>query len=458
MNKGLIYIMLIVLAFVSFIYFYPFVVSGSQFADDVLFLLCGQCLFFVVYAIGVKISPDNLMQPLHIMFFFYMCIFFLTPLFLITGHEADCHGVNVMGGCKFGTVLTIIGFISYLVGYCSNRKVYLYNAAKFEDVLSSHKRKKLLRTSYWIFCFFSILNLLLLFAIGYNVVFLFTFGGEGLAKVTGLPDNLRFLFNTAYILLVPWLFICAYTKKKWIVLLSTYFLVVIFFAYGWRFIIYIVAISGAVIYYRTHNKKPQFHHILLLGLILFVYSTIGEMLRGSMRSGERTIINKVETDNYLHTLESNFDIYKTYYGIVNVYPNRYDFYLGQATFISPIVMWVPRFIWADKPIPTEYPTVKAIMNGAGEDSIRKHAMACPNLGEYYIDFGIIGVVLFSLILGIISRRMLHLYYSNSIYGIIKYAMFCGFLIQLINRGYMAQLSTLFVILYIPLLLYRKYYK
>lgn len=53
--------------------------------------------------------------------------------------------------------------------------------------------------------------------------------------------------------------------------------------------------------------------------------------------------------------------------------------------------------------------------------------------------------------------MLKLYYGKSLYGVIKYALFCGFLIQLINRGYMAQLVTLIVILYLPLLLYRKYY-
>lgn len=377
---------------------------------------------------------------------------------MITAREADCHGVNVMGGCKWGTVLAIIGFTSFLMGYCCKRNTAIYRADKFEDILLPSKKRKILHFSYWFFGISAFLNLLLLLAIGYNVIFLFTFGGKGLVNVTGIPDNLKLLFNTAYALLVPWLFICVYTKKKWIVILSTFYLVVIFFAYGWRFIIYIVAIAGAVIYYRTKNKTPRMCHVFLLGLALFVYSTIGGMLRGGMRAGERTSVRGIDTDDYLYTLESNFDIYKTYYGVVNVYPDKYGLYWGEATIISPLIMWIPRFAWADKPTLAEYPTMISIMNGAGEDSIKRHQMATPNLTEYYIDFGVVGVILYSFLLGVISRRMLSLYYANSIYDIIQYALFCGFFVQLINRGYMAQLCTLFVVLYFPLFLYRRYYK
>jgi oligosaccharide repeat unit polymerase len=85
-------------------------------------------------------------------------------------------------------------------------------------------------------------------------------------------------------------------------------------------------------------------------------------------------------------------------------------------------------------------------------------MSIPNIGEYYLDFGILGVVLLSFFIGLICKKMIKFYYSASLYDIIIYAIFCGYLIQFINRGNVAQLITLFVFLYWPLLLYKKEFK
>ena len=257
-------------------------------------------------------------------------------------------------------------------------------------------------------------------------------------------------------MLVPWLFLCAYCKKKIILLISTYFLFVIFFAYGWRFIIYIVSISGAIVYSRCNNYKIAIRHIAIGIVALFVYSTITGMVRMSMRKGEITYIEKIEYGDFVYTLESNFDIYKTFYGIVNTYPEKYDYYYGEALIGSPIIMWIPRIIWKEKPRGGEYPLTIAIQKACGPDALFASAMSSPNITEYYLDFGSIGIFLFSFLLGRICQKMLSLYYSDSIFDLIKYALFCGFLVQLINRGYMAQLITLAFFLYIPLVLYRKF--
>ncbi|WP_302424011.1 hypothetical protein [uncultured Prevotella sp.] len=246
---------------------------------------------------------------------------------MILANEEDCHGVNVMGGCIPGTIYVIIAFISFLCGYLRRQRKHIVEQQL--EVPSKHQIKRILKTSYVLFGIGCSLNLLLLISIGYNLTFLFTMGGNGLANVVGIPDNLKFLFNSGYVLLVPWLFICAY-GKKWHTIIGAYLLFIIFYAYGWRFIIYIVAVSGAIIYYRTRNKQPKISHIIILGAVLFLYSTIGGMMRGSMRSGENATLKKVESDNFIYTLESNFDIYKTYYGVVQTYPSKESFWYGQA--------------------------------------------------------------------------------------------------------------------------------
>lgn len=456
-NKTLLYVSLIIGYIYILSIFAKYMYTGI-FGFEITCLLAGLLFFFVFYAIGIKSSVDNLVQPLHIVFFFYLCIFFIAPLWLVTSGKADNHGYNVMGGCVYGTFLAVLAFASFLVGYNYKKKHRDYVYTPFQDTLSQATRIKVLKYSYIALGLLIAVNLLQLILIGYNLTFLLTMGGEGLANVVGIPDNLRFLFNLAYLTLVPWLFVMAYSKKKWTLILSTYLLIVIFFAYGWRFIIYIVAIAGAVVYYKTRNKKPKILHILVLGLILFAYSVVGGMLRGAMRSGESAQLNRVEKNDMLYTIESNFDIYKTYYGAVDTYPEKHDFYYGKAIVWSSIAMWIPRFIWPDKPWSTEWPTIEAFNIGSGGDSVIKYAMSSPNLTEYYIDFGIFGIIGFSFLLGYISSRMLKYYYKNSLYDVIKYAIFCGYLIQIINRGYMAQQFTLAFFLFGPLLFYRKYFR
>lgn len=448
----IIFINTLILCFV--LYFISQETSITDLRYDYDFIVVSLLVFVGLYSIGISKSINNLFQPLNIYAFFYICICFLTPCFMILAHEEDCHGVNVMYGCVPGTIYVIIAFISFLCGYLrrQNKQVVVQQL----EIPSRFQIKRILKTSYVLFGVGCFLNLFLLISIGYNLTYLFTMGGNGLANVVGIPDNLRFLFNSGYVLLVPWLFICAYGKKIHAII-GAYLLFIIFYAYGWRFIIYIVAVSGAIVFYRTRNKQPKISHIIILGTVLFLYSTIGGMMRGSMRSGENATLKKVESDNFIYTLESNFDIYKTYYGVVQTYPSKENFWYGQAVIASPIIMWIPRFVWPEKPLGTEYPLTIGIMKSCGDKAILGAAMSSPNITEYYLDFGVIGIIIYSFILGVVCKRMLKLYYGKSLYGVIKYALFCGFLIQLINRGYMAQLVTLIVILYLPLLLYRKYY-
>lgn len=448
----IIFINTLILCFV--LYFISQETSITDLRYDYDFVVVSLLVFVGLYSIGISKSINNLFQPLNIYAFFYICICFLTPCFMILAHEEDCHGVNVMYGCVPGTIYVIIAFISFLCGYLrrQNKQVVVQQL----EIPSRFQIKRILKTSYVLFGVGCFLNLFLLISIGYNLTYLFTMGGNGLANVVGIPDNLRFLFNSGYVLLVPWLFICAYGKKIHAII-GAYLLFIIFYAYGWRFIIYIVAVSGAIVFYRTRNKQPKISHIIILGTVLFLYSTIGGMMRGSMRAGENATLKKVESDNFIYTLESNFDIYKTYYGVVQTYPSKENFWYGQAVIASPIIMWIPRFVWPEKPLGTEYPLTIGIMKSCGDKAILGAAMSSPNITEYYLDFGVIGIIIYSFILGVVCKRMLKLYYGKSLYGVIKYALFCGFLIQLINRGYMAQLVTLIVILYLPLLLYRKYY-
>ena len=111
----IIFINTLILCFV--LYFISQETSITDLRYDYDFVVVSLLVFVGLYSIGISKSINNLFQPLNIYAFFYICICFLTPCFMILAHEEDCHGVNVMYGCVPGTIYVIIAFISFLCGY-----------------------------------------------------------------------------------------------------------------------------------------------------------------------------------------------------------------------------------------------------------------------------------------------------------------------------------------------------
>jgi oligosaccharide repeat unit polymerase len=386
--------------------------------------------------------------------FFYVCIFFITPIFLINEGRTRCDGINVMGGCIPATIIVLLSLCTYFIGY--SQSAISYNAHKVQDP-DFNMKQKILNLSYTIFISLYIISIAIVISSGKSIIYILSLGSNASYIVQkAVYSDMLFLINIGYSLLVPWLFICAYSKSKTVKIIISYLLFVLFFSYGWRFIIYIMAIAYAIVYFRANNKRPTFKLVFIPFIALLLFSVILGAVRNDIRTGERANFEGFDRNNITHTLESNFNIYQPFYAIVEHYPKDYDHTYGQALFYYPIVMWIPRIIWSDKPIGSEYPVSVATKKSINDYVIDVAGISIPNIGEYYLDFGIFGVIFFSFLIGLICKKMIKFYYSSSLYDIIVYAVFCGYLIQFINRGYIAQLITLFVFLFCPLLLYRYY--
>lgn len=175
-------------------------------------------------------------------------------------------------------------------------------------------------------------------------------------------------------------------------------------------------------------------------------------LRSSIRGHDINQEEKSTEESILYTIESNFNIYNSFYALVDKYPRLYNYKYGESLIVSPIRMWIPRALWSNKPrLDT---SVDVLFNELLKVEAERRALAFPIFYEYYLDFGIIGIICMPLLLGFLCKKSIQLYNNNSIIGIISYAIFCGFLIQYINRSYSAQLGTLFVFLYAPMLFYK----
>ena len=423
-----------------------------QYGEEKFCLIVSYAISFCIYWVACNKVKFDFFHPIHIYFVFYFFIFFITPLFLIDTRDTLCVDDNVMGGCIRGTFIVVAALVAFALGYTSTG-----NKIKVPlpiERISFEKENQILKTSYFVFFVCYMCSLYYAFSSGKTFVGILSMGMLGQAMY--MEDNMQFMINVSYSLLVPWLFIFAYSKNKTMPLILSYLLISLFFSYGWRFIIYILVLGFLITRNRILGKKIKASQMTILVVALLLFSVFTGAVRNDIRNGNKSDFEGFNVENISATLESNFNIYKTYYGVVNTYPEKADYFYGQACFYYPIIMWIPRYVWPEKPYGTEFPAGKALLKSC--PSALKQAMSFPNIYEYYIDFGWIGVVVFSFVIGIICRKMLDLYNSASIYKVIEYALFIGFLIQFINRGYIAQLLTLLVFLYVPLLAYRKYFK
>lgn len=401
-------------------------------------------------------GKTEVFHPIHIYFIFYILIFFLTPRILIHLNDTLCGGVNVMGGCVKATFIVVFGLFSFSLGYLLTKTNNVMHTIK---PIPNISRQKILRLSYYIFAIVYIISFLYAMRSGKTIFSILSFGGIGYVRINQNPnDQLLFLINVSYALIVPWLFICAYSRSIFIKILLSYLMLSLYFSYGWRFITYIMVLSFMIVTYRRLGIKPKIRQIIVALICLLLFSVVQGSVRNSIRRGDSVSFQGFTIDNIAYTLKSNFNIYQPFYGVVEKYPDQYNYYYGQACFVYPFIMWIPRFIWHGKPAGDEYPATIAVKRAVSDKVISKMAFSYPNIFEYYIDFGLLGVMLFSFAIGVICKKMIKKYNSNSLYDIITYAVFIGFLIQFINRGYIAMLITLFVFLFSPLLLYRKYYR
>lgn len=436
---------LIILA-ISVMCFIP--LRSYQYGEEKSWLICLYVISFSLYWFTCNKLQFDFFHPIHIYFVFYLFIFFITPLFLIDAQDTFCVDDNVMGACIKATIIVVFALLAFSIGYILTKNKI--KSPKRVQPINPYIINKILEQSYIIFILCYIISVYYALSSGktlLGVISMGTISGGEMSAMSG-NDAMLFMINVSYSLLVPWLFIFTYSKNKTIPIILSYLLISLFFSYGWRFIIYILVISFLITRVRVLGKRIKISQVLLLIFVLLLFSVFTGSVRNSVRSGKKVEFEGFSIENISYTLESNFNIYKTYYGVVGTYPEKADYFYGQACFVYPFIMWIPRSIWPDKPYGTEYPAGQALLKSC--PSALKEAMSFPNIYEYYIDFGPIGVILFSFIIGRICRKMLDFYNSKSIYNIICYAIFTGFLIQFINRGYIAQLITLFVFLYLPL--------
>ena len=430
-NKILILFYILLVLIIAFFLFLPTNQSDMYFYNYVVDGILGIACITVYGYYAIK-KGYELFSPITILTLIYVVLFFFTPIYDIVLHEYCWFGVDLFAYGIKGSVIAFIGYVAFLMAYNIriNPNTMRLLSEKNENAVP------FILMMYGV-CFLA--NVYYLVGVsGNSLAYIFSLGllGGG-NSIETTEANLGFISMLSFSLPSCTLLYVEYGKNKPLKIVLFALMFILQVERGFRFYIIQIALMYIAYYFFRYDKKPKVRNLLVLGLLIMVPIVLMTMFRNTIRSGLGMDLSVLSVDSILKALDAaiwdNFRIYKTYYGIIKAVPRMTGYMFGQQMLVYTIIMFVPRIIWPAKPSP---PGGDAIALGISNYSVLA-GTAYPNIGEYYYEFGVIGVVFFMALFGWWMKKIYVKYkeYKRSNIELMVYCTLLGAILQLTIRGY-----------------------
>lgn len=432
------------IALYNFPHYTEIILRKNYIIDLIAYFIMGS-LFLVIF---IK-DNMNILHPITLVSFLYIIMFTITPMIDICSNEILWFGVNLFEYGPKGTIIAVIGYIAFCFGYSITiNKKSIYVKLRCYD----HKKIKSISLSGWIVCF--IISLIYLAKSGgFSLSYILSLGIDGninMESISSTPLGILSMFS--YSLLPLSLTYFNYGKSRILKLILFVCTLMIQLIRGFRFIVIILILSYIFFIYIKNGKRPKLKSMIIY-LILFCF-IIGFMgfYRDNVRVGNEMALEKFSIDDINYALFDNFRIYKTYYSIIKAVPTLTDYMYGQQMVIYTLIMFIPRAIWPSKP----YPPGKTAVELGISNYANMAGTAYPNIGEFYYEFGLLGVIFFMFLFGIWLKRIKDIYlHTNNVFDNMIYSLIVPTTFQLIIRGYTPSNFYLVIFIIAPIIIIEK---
>lgn len=423
----------------------------GEYENEVFFLCVMQLVYSLIYMAMINSTESvDILLPIHLISYIYLGLFFVAPILLISIGEEKCHGINIMDGCYAGTIIFILGYISFSIGYRFSKKYTNVNQITTNSIDLPNDVLVITATVIWLIGCIS--AVLFLGASGKSIAYVLSFGNQGYVNEYAEGSlGIRFLLTFSYMMAMTYIVIFNNSKSLIFKVVVGVFTISLYYVCGYRFIILIVLLGCIITTLRKRGLELSYSKaaLLLVGIVGII-SFIG-FARVGVRNGGTYSNQDFSWEDIVYSLKSNFDIYQPYYGLVSKYPSKYSFTYGRSMIVDTVSMWVPRIIWPNKPTGAEQTMTIAVMNSVNAFAIKGAAMSWPNIAEFYMEFGIAGVCIFMYMFGRLAAASVKWYHSSDYKDTLKYAIMMPAFLQLVIRGYTPSNVTMLVYLFIPLM-------
>jgi oligosaccharide repeat unit polymerase len=380
-----------------------------------------------------------------VLFFSYIYIIQTPTIYWLMG-QFEIVNVSVEHYFNYGMVLVCIWLMCYQIGFSIlGSRV----AAREIENISDTTILKINRSNFIVFCFiiFIIFTNSLVGGVNFIDIVLGVYGKPTL----GLQGFSYYFQNTADSLITVILifYYFRFESKKLIILTVVSF--ALFMLLGFRYRI-ILTIFGLMIIYILHNKiniksmlKILFAVIVFLFLLLnMTYNRTAIFMQNF--DEVKLVVSDLPFDAITDQAKGSlvdFSIYQA----VDKSEIAHDY--GETWFYFSLVKMLPSFLFEQgiKPYPPPLLVAIDIATGGSRDI----GEAVTIIGAMYFSFGILGVIFFSLIFGLISKFFQNMMGRSSLGDLLAIIFLLSFF-QLLTRGYLPQFIDHFAYMLFPILL------
>lgn len=379
--------------------------------------------------------------------------FSIQPLISILTNDTTIMGFSVFDGCYKATTIYILAALTFMFVYYNSSYGRLgfvfgrqYSRSTYSDQNDYNKRINSDDNEYtnssalvflaYIFVIIGVgVSLMDLLMRGYSLDYIFSWGTSG--DFSAGEESTGVFINLRYLMIPGFLYLDVYEKRKLLPTLLRIVVLACLLIRTTRWIVIVLLMSPIVLKYLREQKKVNYSKLIFY-IVLFALIVGGmQFTRGFVRDGAGAAVaswNEFDLMYIWGAFSGNFDLYKTLYGAVTYFPDEHFYTLGQQMILLTLVTCIPRSIWPGKPVSIIDSVLKPYFMGEG--SVRGH-WAYAQLTEFYVEFGVLGVIICMGIFGKLCASIRNMYVSpRSIHDYILAAFLFPMLMQFVIRGYM----------------------
>ena len=162
--------------------------------------------------------------------------------------------------------------------------------------------------------------------------------------------------------------------------------------------------AGLMIIVLEKSRKGRWFSLVILGGLVLVFPALN-IFRYANNMSDMDIIHTLKVAFENAYLEGHYDAHQM---IISIH--RYTQQIGYEFFgqiIGALFFFVPRSIWPSKPVGTGHTVI------SGLDQYFFTNVSAPLMGEFYIGFGVIGIILGAIFLGLLLKKLDNKYWREN---------------------------------------------
>lgn len=444
---------MIFMSLIGLWWFWKFPANLGSELENAFGALLGLHFFMQVLMVyAVSRSDADLFEPIMLVLILYYCIFVYRPIVDIINNDYKTFGIDPMSACPKSCVIVAGSTLSFCLAYYSKFKIK-NNAIQDKRTLGlNNSSEQILRNSYVIWMASFVISVLNQLISGVSLSYILSMSMSGTVS-DNVDTGIAALSFFTYSMIVPWMYILIYERRRLVKIVITFFMLCICFIRGKRIILIGMAATPILYYYLSRKKRPKARHVLIAVMVALFAISLMQFARHGVRFGANDEFSWEDFSSVAITnvFDADFTTYKQFYAIVEAYPSSYSYTMGRAIIVQTLLTMIPRAIWPGKP---QVVILDVIKNAVNEQAMNS-GMAAPNIGEYYFEFGVFGCVVFMFLVGKIFRHWKEYIASDEVDKWIMYSSLYCVIFQLIIRTSTASIVYQYIFTILPLYIIKK---